>query len=138
MWPFWAVLVLFEASLWLLLSLKFQRPCAVVALAAGLTLGVAVQVGGGRRWRGALWAIALTALTSGLALYGQAAFHIARVLHLPPLGALLDTGTSFALLVLEGLLSPVDVWLLAGGLLLSAVMGYGLRLPRRRSAAASR
>ncbi|MFB9068776.1 hypothetical protein [Pseudofulvimonas gallinarii] len=135
MWPFWTVLVLFEACLWLLLSLKFRQPCCVVALAAGLTLGVAVQILGGRRWRGALWAVGLTALTIALALYGQAAFHIARVLHLSPLASLADTGVQFASLVLEGLLSPVDGWLLLGGLLVAAVMGFGIHLPRRRGAA---
>ena len=138
LWPFWLVLVLFEAALWLLLSLKFRQPCAVVALAAGLTLGVAVQMAGARQLRGALWALALMLLTAGLALYGQAAFHVARVLSLSPLRSLAETGSGFAQLVLDGLLSPLDWWLVAAGLLLAAISGFGLRLPRRHSGAASR
>lgn len=137
LWPFWLVLVLFEAALWLLLSLKFRQPCAVVALAAGLTLGVAIQMGGGRRLRGAFWAVGLTLLTVGLALYGQASFHVARVLGLPPLRSLADTGTGFAQLVLEGLLSRSDWWLVLTGFVLAAVMGYGLRLPNRKKVSPS-
>ncbi len=137
LWPFWLVIVLFEASLWLLLSLKFRQPCAVVALAAGLTLGVAIQMGGGRRLLGAFCAVGLMLLTVGLALYGQAAFHVARVLGLSPLQSLAETGTEFAQLVLEGLLSRSDWWLILAGFVLAAVMGYGLRLPRRKITAAS-
>lgn len=131
LWPFWVVLVLFEALLWLLLSLRFRQPCALVALAAGLTFGVAVQVAGGCRLRGGLWALGLMGLTAVLALYGQAAFHIARVLHLSPLRTLADTGSGFARLVLEGLLSSRDWWLVAAGLGLALLTGWGIPLPLR-------
>jgi hypothetical protein len=134
-WPFWLLLVLFEASLWLLLSSKFGQPSAVVALAVGLAMGVAVQMAGLHRWRGALWALGLTVVTVALALYGQAALHVARVLGLSPLEALAGTGMAFARLVLEGLLTASDWWLIGGGIALAILFGYGLRLPRRRSSA---
>jgi hypothetical protein len=134
--PFWLVLVVFEAALWLLLSLKFRQPATVTALAAGLTLGVAVQMARVTGVRGALSAVALTALTCALVLYAQAAFHVARALALPPLDALASTGPSFALAVLDGRLSTVDFALLGGGLMLAALFGSGV--PVRRRAASAR
>lgn len=133
--PFWTVLVVFEAMLWLLLALKFRQTATVTALAAGLTLGVAVQMARVGGLRGAAAALGLTALTCALVLYAQAAFHIARVLALSPLDALASTGPSFALAVLEGLLSPVDGWLIGAGLALAAVFGYGFPLRRRAASA---
>lgn len=134
--PFWLVLVVFEAALWLLLSLKFRQPATITALAAGLTLGVAVQMARVSGVRGALSAMALTAITCALVLYAQAAFHIARVLALPPLDALASTGPTFAVAVLEGLLSRADIALIGGGLALAAVFGFGV--PVRRRAASAR
>lgn len=134
LWPFWLVLVVFETALWLLLALKFRQPCAPVAVAAGLTLGVAVQMGGGRGLRGLVVALALTALTIGLVLYGLASFHVARVLGLPPLGALASTGPDFALAVLDGLLQPPDWWFVAAGFVFAAVFGFD---PVRRRAASA-
>lgn len=125
--PFWLVLVVFETALWLLLALKFRQPCAPVALAAGLALGLAVQMGGLRGLGGAAVATVLTAVTSALVLYAQAAFHAARVLGLRPLHALTDTGVGFARTLLEGLLSPADWRFIAGGLVLAACFGFGLR-----------
>jgi hypothetical protein len=133
LWPFWLLLVVFEAVLWLLLALKFRQPCAPVALAAGLTLGLAVQIGGGRGLRGAALGLALILATSALALYGQAALHVARVLGLDPLAALASTGPGFAWAVLDGLLEPLDRWLIAAGIVLATALGYApLRLPARR------
>jgi hypothetical protein len=132
LWPFWLVLVVFEAVLWLLLALKFRQPCAPVALAAGLTLGLAVQIGGGRGLRGAGLGLMLILATTGLALYGQAALHVARVLGLDPLAALAGTGPGFAWAVLAGLLEPLDWWLIAAGIVLATALGYApLRLPAR-------
>lgn len=132
LWPFWLLLVVFEAALWLLMALKFRQPCAPVALAAGLTLGVAVSSFGGRGLRGAAWALTLTGLVVALALYGLAAFHVARVLGQPVLAALAGTGVGFALAVLDGLLAAGDWLYLAGGLVLAAVFGHGFG-PRRRT-----
>lgn len=135
LWPFWVLLVAFEAALWLLMTLKFRQPCAPVALAAGLTLGVAVSTFGGRGLRGLLWATGLTAVVIGLVLYGMAAFHVARVLGLAPLESLAGTGIGFARLVLAGLLERSDLAMIGAGLALAAVFGHGLRLPRRAGGA---
>lgn len=135
LWPVWLVLIVFEATLWLLLAQKFRQPCTPVALAAGLTLGVAVQLFGGRGLRGAVWAVAMTLLTITLVLYAQAALHIARVLGLPPLQALADVGVDFAVLVLPGLLRTVDWIWIGAGLGLAAVFGHawpGRRVRRPR------
>lgn len=130
LWPFWLVLVVFEATLWLLLAMKFRQPCAVVALAVGLAMGVAIQISGGRGLRGAAWALALTLLTYALALYAQAALHVARVLGLDPLSALAGTGMEFARAVLPGLLSTSDLSLLLGGLVLALLFGFTPRWNR--------
>ncbi|MBX3725898.1 MAG: hypothetical protein KF823_08270 [Xanthomonadales bacterium] len=127
LWPFWVLLVAFEAALWLLMALKFRQPCAPVALVAGLTLGVAVSSFGGRGLRGLLWATGLTAVVIGLALYGLAAFHVARVLGLAPLESLAGTGIGFARLVLAGLLERSDLAMIAVGLALAAAFGHGFR-----------
>lgn len=132
LWPFWLLLVAFEAALWLLMALKFRQPCAPVALAAGLTLGVAVSTFGGRGLRGLLWATGLTVAVIGLALYGLAAFHVARVLGLPPLESLAGTGIGFARLVLAGLLERSDLAMIAAGLALAALFGHGVRTGRAR------
>ena len=132
--PFWLVLIVLETALWLLLALKFRQPCAPVALAAGLALGLAMHMGGLSGLRGAAVATLLTAATSALVLYGQAAFHAARVLGLQPLQALSDTGIGFARTLLEGLLSPIDWWFIVGGLALAAVFGFGFAGIRRRAA----
>lgn len=134
LWPFWTLLVAFEAALWLLMALKFREPCAPVALAAGLTLGVAVASFGGRGLRGLLWATGLTALVVALALYGLAAFHVARVLGLAPLESLAGTGIGFARLVLAGLLARDDLAMIAGGLALAAAFGHGFRRRGRAGA----
>lgn len=134
--PFWLVLMAFEAALWLLLALKFRQPCAPVALAAGLTLGLAVPMGGLRGLAGSLIAVLLATVTSALVLYAQAAFHASRVLGLPPLDALTGTGADFALAILAGLLSTADLWFIAGGLMLAAVFGSGASPIRRRVASA--
>lgn len=132
--PFWLVLLVFEAALWLLLAMKFRQPCAPVALATGLTFGLAVRMGGLRGMGGASVALLLTAVTSALVLYALAAFHAARVLGLQPLRALADTGVDFARTLLEGLLSPIDWWFIAGGVALAAAFGFGGF--RRRAASA--
>lgn len=132
LWPFWLLLVVFESALWLLMALKFRQPCAPVALAAGLTLGVAVSTFGGRGLRGLLWAAGLTVVVIGVVLYGLAAFHVARVLGQPVLVALAGTGVGFALAVLDGLLAAGDWLYLAGGLVLAAAFGHGFG-PRRRT-----
>ncbi len=132
--PFWLILMVFEAVLWLLLSLKFRQPCAPVALAAGLTLGLAVPMAGHRGVRGASIAVMLATLTTGAVLYAQAAFHASRVLGLPPLDALADTGVDFALAILPGLLATADRWFLVGGLVLAAIFGSGASPLRRRAA----
>lgn len=134
--PFWLVLVAFEMALWLLLALKFRQVCAPVALAAGLTLGLAVPMGGRRGVPGAVIAVLLTALATGLVLYAQAAFHASRVLGLSPLDALSGTGPGFALAILDGLLAPSDLWFIGGGLALAAVSGAGIAPLRRRAASA--
>jgi hypothetical protein len=126
--------MVFEAALWLLLALKFRQPCAPVALAAGLTLGLAVPMAGRRGWAGALIGVGLAALTSTLVLYAQAAFHASRVLGLPPLNALAGTGTDFALAILDGLMGPADKWFIGAGLVLAAVFGSGFTIVRRRAA----
>jgi hypothetical protein len=134
--PFWLVLMIFESALWLLLAFKFRQPCAPVALAAGLTLGLAVPMAGVRGLAGSAIAVLLAAATSALVLYAQAAFHASRVLGLPPLDALTGTGADFALAILDGLLTPVDLWFIGGGLLLAAVFGFGFSAVRRRAASA--
>lgn len=134
LWPLWLVLIVFEATLWLLLAQKFRQPCAPVALAAGLTLGVAVQLFGGRGLRGAVWALGMTAITIALVLYAQAALHVARVLGLPPLPALADVGIDFALAIVPGLLQPSDWWWIASGGALAALFGSAPRLPARSPA----
>ncbi len=125
LWPFWLVLLLLEAILWLLLSLRFGSPCAPVALAVGLTFGVGTQTVTGGGWRSALLALLLTAATVVLVLYAQAAFHVARVLGMAPLTALAETGYAFARDVLAGLLSPAHGLWLAAGLLLAPLVGSG-------------
>lgn len=85
---------------------------------------------------GAIVALLLTSLTCALVLYGQAAFHAARVLGLSAFQALADTGIDFARALLEGLLSPADWWLIASGLALAALFGFGAganRKNRRRT-----
>ena len=134
--PFWLVLVAFETALWLLLALKFRQTCAPVALAAGLTLGLAVPMGGRRGLAGSVIAVLLAALATGLVLYAQAAFHASRVLGLSPLDALTGTGADFALAILDGLLTPSDLWFIGGGLALAAVFGAGVAPLRRRAASA--
>ena len=134
--PFWLVLMVFEAALWLLLAIKFRQPCAPVALAAGLTLGLAVPMAGRRGWSGAVLGVMLAASTTAAVLYAQAAFHASRVLGLSPLDGLIDTGAAFALAIIEGLLSDADWWFIGGGLALAAVFGAGAGRIRRRAASA--
>lgn len=136
-WPVWLVLIVFEAVLWLLLAQKFRQPCAPVALAAGLTLGVAVQMFGGRGLRGAAWAVTMTVITIGLVLYAQAALHIARVLGLPPLQALADVGLDFARMVLPGLLRSSDWLWIGAGVILAAIFGHAWPARRRPLPASS-
>jgi hypothetical protein len=133
LWPMWLTLVVFETALWLLLALRFRQPCAVIALAVGLTFGTAVAFTGNRGPRAALAALLLTALTIALVLYAQASLHIARVLHLPPLQALIDTGPAFAHAVLDGLLGSGDRWLLVAGLVLAIATGFGAKAPPWRN-----
>lgn len=123
--PFWLVLIVFEAALWLLLALKFRQPCAPVALAVGLVMGLAMRIGGLRGPAGAFGALLLATLTCAVVLYGIAAFHAARVLGMPPLEALAGTGIGFAWMLLDGLLIQSDWWFIAGGLALAATLGYG-------------
>lgn len=125
LWPFWLVLLLLEAILWLLLSLRFGSPCALVAVAVGLTFGVGAHTVSGGGWRAALLALLLTMATILLVLYAQAAFHIARVLGMAPLTALAETGYAFARDVLVGLLAPADGLWLAAGLLLAPLVASG-------------
>lgn len=125
LWPFWLVLLLLEAILWLLLSLRFGPPCAPVALAVGLTFGVATHTVSGGGWRAAVLALLLTAATILLVLYAQAAFHVARVLGMAPLAALAGTGYAFARDVLAGLLDAADGLWLAAGVLLAPLLGAG-------------
>jgi hypothetical protein len=123
--PFWLVLMVFEAALWLLLALKFRQPCAPVALAVGLVMGLAVRLGGLRGFLGAFVALTMTALTCTAVLYGIAAFHAARVLGMSPLESLAETGIGFAWMLLDGLLITRDWWFIAGGFVLSVVFGFG-------------